>query len=93
MSTETQTEVKKISLVELKETLGADLLEFKDSKEKDEDGLPRRGMVYFKGMPVGLIKKGLYEDALKEAGETKIFAVWSEKLGKWVFTLGGGTLI
>ena len=94
MSTETQEkEVKRISLVEIKETLGADLLEFVDSKKKDEHGLPLRGMVYYKGMQVGLIKKGLFEDDLKEAGEAKIFAVWSEELQKWVFTLGGGTRI
>lgn len=94
MSTETQEkEVVRISLIEIKETLGADLLDFKDSKEVDEDGLPRRGMVYYKSKPVGLIKKGLFEKDLELAGEAKIFAVWSEKLNKWVFTLGGGTRI
>lgn len=95
MSTETQEkkEVVRISLVEIKETLGADLLEFWDSKKVDEDGLPLRGMVYYKSKPVGVIKKGLFEKDLLEAGEAKIFAVWSEKLEKWVFTLGGGTRI
>lgn len=82
-------EVDRISLTEIKATLGASVLEFKDSRKVDEDGLPLRGMVYFEAKQVGLIAKGVFEKDLKKAGEKNILAIWSEDLEKWVFILKG----
>jgi len=92
MSTETQ-ELTVVTLVELKQDLGAVTLRFVDSKKKAEDGTPLRGKVYLKTQEIGLMKKGLFEQDFLAAGEHQISAVFSEKLQKWVFTLGVGTEI
>ena len=86
MSTETQ-EINVITLVELKETLGATALKFVDSAKADT-----RGTVYYGNTKVGIIKKGLLVKDLVAAGETQISAVHNQEIG-WVFTIGSGALI